>query len=279
LLAAKLTMPRLYYFQAPNFDINPESDTAPRLGSIFPNLDRLTGPLNQLDHVHVPTNLMNNSASINYTEAVSRNLEGSTGLSVNTPQGIGGSAGLVYAFARDKNNLYRCELLNTEEFEPTKEFVYQSILASQRVQTFLEESLVGRKRVYMITGLKIATGFSRSTSDTTQHNPKLKVAFDATVAGVPLETIPEVDLAIANNRIISHGPSTNRIVFAYRVIKIKLRRDGEVKYRFMDGGKYSTDVESHEETEPWEIEPLYDDDRFKDFPDSVEVETEHEPLN
>ncbi|KAF8867426.1 hypothetical protein BDZ45DRAFT_667371 [Acephala macrosclerotiorum] len=265
-------MPKLYYFQAPNFDINPEADTAPKLGSIFSSLDRLTGPLNQFDYVSVPTNLMNQSASADFNETVDKSFKGSTDLNANFAQGIIGSADLVYAFTRDKKNVYHCELLETVEFEPSKEFVSDCILASQRVQNFLENSLVGRKRVYMITGLKIATGFSKSTSKETQHNPKLKIAVNTTTMGVPVEAGPELGLAIANARTVSHGRSTNKIVFAYRVIRIKQKRDGEAKYNYKSGGKYATSDDSDEEEEPWDVEPLDEEDRLKDFPHSVIVE-------
>lgn len=269
-------MPKLYYFQAPNFDINPESDTAPKLGSIFSSLDRLTGPLNQFDYASVPTNLMNQSASAGFNETVDKSLKGSMGLNANVAQGIAGSADLVYAFARAKKNVYHCELLETVEFEPTEEFVSDCILASQRVQNFLENSLVGRKRVYMITGLKIATGFSMSASNETKHNPILKVAVNMITMGVPAEAGPKLDLAIANARTVSHGRSTNKIVFAYRVIRIKRKRDGEPRYKYKSGGKYAVTDDSDEEDVPWDVEPLDEEDRLKDFPDSVMVEMEDE---
>lgn len=269
-------MPKLYYFQAPNFDINPESDTAPKLGSIFSSLDRLTGPLNQFDYVSVPTNLMNRSASADFNETVDKSLKGSMDLNANVAQEIAGSADLVYAFARGEKNVYHCELLETVEFEPTEEFVSDCILASQRVQNFLENSLVGRKRVYMITGLKIATGFSMSASNETKHNPILKVAVNTITMGVPAEAGPELDLAIANARTVSHGRSTNKIVFAYRVIRIKRKRDGEPRYKYKSGGKYAVTDDSDEEEVPWDVEPLDEEDRLKDFPDSVMVEMEDE---
>ena len=128
----------------------------------------------------------------------------------------------------------------------------------------------------MITGLKIATGFSKSASKETQHNPKLKVAVNATAMGVPVEAGPELDLAIANARTVSHGRSTNKIVFAYQAIRIKQKRDGEAKYKYKSGGKYAANDDSDEEEEPWDIEPLDEEDRLKDFPDSVMVEMEDE---
>ncbi|CAO2658330.1 Nn.00g060530.m01.CDS01 [Neocucurbitaria sp. VM-36] len=262
-------MPKLYYFQAPNFSINVESETAPKLGSIFPNLDRLTNPLNQFEHVHIPTSLTNQSAAEDFKENVDKSFTGAVGLNANLVQGIAGTAEVVYAFARDKSNVYRCETLDTVEFEPNEQFINDSIIASQRVQSFLDNALVGRKKVYMITGLKIATGFSMSTSKAKQHGPTLQLGVDATALGVPAEAGPEVELGVGNFRTVSHGRTANKIVFAYRVIRIKRRRDGQAKYKYKSGGKYTTDEDESDEEEPWELELLDEEDLLKDFPEAV----------
>ncbi|KAH7397167.1 hypothetical protein BKA66DRAFT_235531 [Pyrenochaeta sp. MPI-SDFR-AT-0127] len=270
-------MPKLYYFQAPTFTINPESDIAPKLGSIFSSLDRLTGPLNQFENVYIPTNLTNQSASADFSETVEKGLEGAVGVNANVAQGMAGSADVVYAFARDKKNTYRCELLETVEFEPTKEFIADSITASQRVQNTLDNALPGMKRVYMVTGLKLATGFSTSTSKETQHGPMLKVGVDATAFGIPVEAGPEVELATTDGRTVSQGRSVNKIVFAYRVVRIRLRRDGEAKWKYKSGGKYSAQEEDSDDEEvPWDIEPLDEGDVVKDFPDAIIVKVEAE---
>ncbi|CZR68610.1 uncharacterized protein PAC_18509 [Phialocephala subalpina] len=272
-------MVKLYYFQAPSLSINPDSAIAPKLGSIFSTLETLTAPLNQDEYVTVPSNLINKSANADFNEAVKQKLEAKADLNVNVAQGIASSADLVYAFARDKKNVYHCELLETLEFAPTKEYVTECILASLRVQAFLENSLVGRKRVFMITGLKIASRFTTSSTNETRHHPKLKVAANGTVVGFPGEAGLELDVTVANSRTVDLGRTVNRIVFAYRVIRVKLKRDGEARYRYKSGGKYTADEESDEDEEEegrYDLEPLDEEDRLKDFPDSVRVELEGE---
>ena len=118
---------RSYYFQAPNFDINPESATAPKLGSIFPTLDTLTAPLNQFDHINPPADLINTSSSANFNESTDTNIEVSAGLQATAAYGVAGSGELVYIFARDKQNIYHCDLLETTEFSPTTEFVAECV--------------------------------------------------------------------------------------------------------------------------------------------------------
>lgn len=264
-------MGKLYYFQAPNFDINPDSDVAPKLGSIFSNLEMLTAPLNQREHIPVPTQLMNQSVSTDFNESEGRKFQFKADLSANGIHGAGiGSTDFIYAFARDQKNVYRCELLETLEFEPNQAFVTESILASQRVKSFLENSLTGRKRVYMITGLKIASGFSRSTNES-HHSAKLRVAVKAaTMGGIGL------DIDTSDARAVSHGRTLNRIVFAYRAIRIKLKGDGEARYKYKSGGKYGVDdaSDSEDEDDGWDLEPLDEADRLKDFPDTIKIDIE-----
>ncbi|KAL5092196.1 hypothetical protein Trisim1_002081 [Trichoderma cf. simile WF8] len=263
-------MGKLYYFQAPNLDINPDSDVAPRLGSIFSNLEMLTAPLNQHDHINVPKYLMNQSVSTDFNGNEGWSFKAKANLKSNVVQGIEGSANFVYAFARDKKNVYHCELLETLEFEPNKEYVTESVLASQRVQGFLENSLIGRRRVYMITGLKIASGLTKSSMKESQHNPKLRIAAKSSaIGGLGL------DITATNAGAVSYGRTLNKIVFAYRAIRIKLKWDGQARYKYKSGGKYDVDDASDSQDEDdWELELLDEADRLMDFPDSIRIDIE-----
>lgn len=269
-------MGKLYYFQAPNFDINPDSQTAPRLGSIFSNLTQLKAPLNQDYCLQIPENLLNNNAVDNFNETRTQNLKADVELNATAGQGVAGSADLVYAFARDKENIFHCETLETVEFEPDKAFVSDSITASQRVQSFMENSLFGRKRVFMITGLKIATGFSMSSSKTGQHSPSLKVALGFGALGLPAEAGPGLGFSAASARTVEQGRALNKIVFAYRVIRIKDRWDGEPRFKYESGGKYAAEEDSDDSDEDgegkWVLEPLSDDTLSEDFPNSVRID-------
>src|SRR5687768_17589178 len=125
-------MPKLYYFRAPNFDISPDSPTAPRLGSIFPNLKRLTRPLNLSEYVTIPSNLVNSSVKTGFTDTSSKKIQASGGVFAEVALGVG-SGEIIYGFAQDKKNTYACELLETEEFDPTVEFVQECINSSKNV--------------------------------------------------------------------------------------------------------------------------------------------------
>jgi hypothetical protein len=162
-------------------------------------------------------------------------------------------------------------------FEPDKQFITDAITASQSVQSFLENSLPGRKRVYMITGLKIATGFRTSTSSSTHHGPTLSIGVSASAFGAPIETGPEIEIESTRSRTVAQGRALNKIVFAYRVVRIKRKRDGEAKYKYKSGGKYSVDDSDGEDEEGeglWEMDVLDEGQRESEFPDTLRVDVE-----
>lgn len=273
-------MGKLYYFQAPTLDINPESETAPKLGSIFSTLETLTAPLNQYEYVRPPMSLVNASSSAHFEETTSSSLNANVGFKVTAVYGAGGSCDLVYAFARDRKNVYSCELLETAEFAPTPEFVSECIRASQQVQEYMENAFVGRKRVYMVTGLKIATGFSSSSTWEMQSNPKLKIGVDATPAGMFVQGGPELDVTVAGKRTLGLGRASNKIIFAYRVIRIKMKWDGEAQYKSRSGGKYAMDDSDGDSDDDewnsrkkdlWDLELLDIKDIAKEFPSAVKI--------
>jgi hypothetical protein len=266
-------MPKLYYLQAPSLAINPDSDVAPRLGSIFYSLERLIAPLNQSERLAVPNELKNQSAMTKFCDVSRNGVTGSIGLNTSLFQGLAGSGEVLYGFAKHKISAHSCDLLETKEFEPDSQFIRDSIKASQRVQNAFEHALPGRKRVYMVTGIKIATGLRTTTSKKSQHGPVLSIGFDATALGIPAAAGPQVEFATAAQRTTSHEPSMNRVVFAYRVIRIRQRGDGEVKWAYKAGGKYSLDdADSDDEEDAWNIEILDKDHVSEDFPDALPIE-------
>jgi hypothetical protein len=266
-------MGNLYYFQAPSLSINADSQTAPKLGSIYYSLERLSGPLNQFEHAYLAANCVNETEITNFHASSEEGIAGGLGFNAGILQGLAGSADILYGFAKAKTTVYQCESLETKDFEPTDDFISDSIGLSPRVQRVLSNALPGKKRVFMITGLKIATGLRTSTSKTIQHGPMLKVGVDATAIGVPVTVGPEAELATVNTQRIDEGRSLNKIVFAYRVVRIKQRWDGRASWRHKTGGKYSVETDcSDEEEKSWVFEPLDEEDVDKDYPDSVRIQ-------
>jgi hypothetical protein len=263
-----------YYFRTPNFDINPDSLIAPRLGSIFSNLRRLTGPLNQHDRLSIPSDLTNDNETHDFTDARAKNVQGHVGLHGELAQSLAGSGELIYGFAKDTTITYFCSRLDTEEFAVDKDYIVQSIHASQRVQHYIQDSFMGNKTVYMITGLKVATNFRMTKTESSTHGPTLKVGADATALGFPASGGPQGDLQMDTSTELSSGPSP-KVVFAYRAIKIRPKSDGDVKFKDISGGQYSLDND-HEDEDDWTAEDMDENDRATIFPESVSLEVVQE---
>lgn len=246
--------------------MSPDSGIAPKLGSIFPNLKKLTDPLNLNDRIPIPSELQNNSEKTNFNDTIGSSVKGGIGLNASPLQILGAGGSLLYSFANDGKRTYHCDLLETLEFQPGKEYVVESIKKSQHVQNYIQRPFPGPKKVYMITGLKIATGFTMTEVKNSNHGPKLEVTVDSTQFGVPLEGGPQVELEFGRSRDLSQGGSS-KIIFAYRAIKIRPRSDGTAKYDEISGGLYGLGDE--DDGPDWEIEAMDEDAIATEFPGSV----------
>jgi hypothetical protein len=179
------------------------------------------------------------STNADFEESNSSGKVASLGVNVSALQGVAGTADAVYNITQDKQNVYSCEKMEFVEFDPDNEYINDAIIALQRVQDRLERAMPGRKRVFMITGLMIATDFRSSTSKKTAHGPSLAVGVDGTAVDVPAEAGPEIALESSKDRMISHGRTENKIIFAYRVVRIKRKWDGDSDWKHRSGGKYA----------------------------------------
>ncbi|KAI1742981.1 hypothetical protein F4680DRAFT_410676 [Xylaria scruposa] len=250
---------KLYYHRAP-FGINPESATAPKLGSMFAGLDRLTSSLNQDLVPQIDENRMNKTVIPSFADTIGKTAHGTVGLHAN----VGGqvaSGGLKYTWKRDKQTVYYSDKLEKLEFEPDIDYISQCIRASDRVRDRLENSLSGRRRVYMITGLMIATGFRKSISASTQHNLQANISLNMSASGIPGDVGPRLSLATATDRILEESFDT-KIIFAYKYVTVKQRGDGELSYKPKSGGMYSVedDEEPEKEDIDWVIEYADEED-------------------
>lgn len=264
-------MPPKFYHRAPNFDIDPDSPIAPKLGSIFPNLKKLTSPLNQHDIIPISADLINApSGAEGFQDTVRANITANIGVNAELAQGLPLSGNLIFSSSKDKKYVYKCANLKTTEFDPIDEYVLQCIHASQRVQDYIQNCFVGRKKIYMITGLKIATNFSMTMTENTEQGPILNVTADGTGYGVPVSGGPQMDLTVGTSRDLTSGTSA-QIVFAYRAIKIQPGYDGTVGYKDIKGGLYSVD-DDEDEDEGWTIDALDADDLGEEHSDTIKVE-------
>ncbi|KAL8364578.1 hypothetical protein RB595_003729 [Gaeumannomyces hyphopodioides] len=283
-------MPKFYY-DMPSFDTNPDSPAAPRLGSIYRDIGSLglQAPLNMRDRLDIPPELSNRSGMSSFGATRDSGFGGSVGAAAEVPGLVSGD--LVYTFAKTGNMSYSCTLLETDEFIPTAEYIDASIKASEMTSSYLEGAVFGRGRVFMVTGLKIATEFGIETSSGTKHGLRLKIAATTPATG-PAAIGPVLEAGGSRGSTIK-GTAVNKIIFAYRAIRVRKKGDGEAKWKQLRSGKYSfgddDDDDAEDDTDDdedggahrkagarqapaWVIEDLDEDARLKDFPESSLVE-------
>ncbi|EFY97699.1 hypothetical protein X797_002899 [Metarhizium robertsii] len=262
-----------YYFRAPTFDIKPESPATARLGSIFASLGELTNPLNQHDVIAIPRSSINASRVPNFKEVVKKGISGSAGI-VGTLSHTLVPSEVLYTFAKDKTTTYTCAAMETYEFEASEQYVTDSITASLRVQDFISACFIGNNKVYMITGLKIAEGFSMSTTDAGSHGPACKVGLDALAMGAPSLIGPRLMLQRSVDRDVSHGPSPSKVIFAYRAIEIAPKRNGKLRYKprfvYLCAPSKHEDEDEDEEA-GWELEPVEEKQMLEMYPGALTV--------
>lgn len=81
----------------------------------------------------------------------------------------------------------------------------------------------------MVTGVRSTRGASVTTVTVKGYKGMLKVGLDATIlTGVPVSGGPQVEMSNTNDRKVKYNGNSD-YVFAYRVAKIQLRKDGSVK--------------------------------------------------
>ncbi|KAG4433983.1 hypothetical protein IFR05_010532 [Cadophora sp. M221] len=120
-----------------------------------------------------------------------------------------------------------------------------------------------RKRLYMITGVRIARGARYGSKDSKTRGGNAKIMVDLTAAGVPVKVGPEVDVTRENSGAYSFEGASD-FVYAYRVCEVHYGKSVYTKpYNKGDsfaGGKNSgeegesqDDVDDEDDEKPLQI--------------------------
>ena len=242
-------MPKFEYIQAPNFQIEPA--TLP-LGSIFSVLDKPTNLLNKYDIVSIPTDSIQRTRVRKFSEQITRSIKTDGGLNVNIAQGVGGSADIIFTRSKSRKESYICSQLDTESFEPDEAYVSQSLTALD-VQEHLDACHPWDKKVFMVTGLKIAKDLQVSHSTSDERGGTLQVGVDATPVGIPAGVGVGASATPASSRSMAYEiPSL--VVFALRVLRVKSK--GKVKTVTAGALYHDDDGDSPAPKAEWDMEDI-----------------------
>ncbi|KAH6670620.1 hypothetical protein B0J14DRAFT_429166, partial [Halenospora varia] len=216
------------YFLAPNCDFPPDGLIA--LGSII--IDPKT-PQKSLNHRNnqrkpVPADDLQESYKDDWEDVIRSARHNRITLWMSFLQMIlGVGADVSAGFTKGREDAYKFSRLETKYFEPDVAYIQES-LKVESVKGYITATKY-RKPIYMVTGVKIARGAEVSGRIIKEYTGMLKVGLDATMlTGVPISGGPAVETGKMKEREVGFGGGSD-YVFAYRVVKIVLSRDGGVK--------------------------------------------------
>jgi hypothetical protein len=191
--------------------------------------------------------------------------------------GLGGDAS--YDRKHDSDEVYKCATLETDYFRADKKYIWES-LQNEEVKAYFEDNWF-KNPLYMITGLKIAKGFSVETKDTKSNGIDTIAGVDLTAEGVPLQVGPKVKLVVSKKENVSFKEGAD-CVFAYQAIRIRPKRNDKFREEdFNRGALMNSDGkdEKHgmkEFSDDWEVQGT--DGAPEDAVDAVEY-TAYEELD
>ncbi|KAK3996587.1 hypothetical protein QBC44DRAFT_317182 [Cladorrhinum sp. PSN332] len=151
--------------------------------------------------------------------------------------------------------------LQTLSFTPSMEYLRKT-LDDEDVQQFVQDnkSWLGGISLYMVTGLKIAYGASMLSQVARSRGYGGTVGLDLSALGVPTTLGPEA--ALENGSVSSSTfNSTDPVVFAFRLRKIKIKASGSLKHKgYTKGALLGLKDKDGNISVPFDTEGLEDDD-------------------
>jgi hypothetical protein len=212
------------YFLAPSCDYVPDSLIC--LGSIITDPLKPEKILNKNARVPIPDREVEKPYKDNWQDTLEKLREHKVTLWASFLQmvlGIGGDVAATYKVVRE--DVYKFERLDTHFFVPDEEYVRRS-LQSGGVRGYIDATKY-RKPVFMVTGVKIARGATVTSKNVKECGGMLKIGVDGTMVGAPVSGGPKVESTMTRTEKVEFGGSSD-YVFAYRVVRIKLKRSGDV---------------------------------------------------
>jgi hypothetical protein len=179
---------------------------------------------------------------------------------------VGIKAGGGYNRNYDSSDIYKCEVLETSCFQPDNAYIFES-LRNQLVKSYIIDN-GHRLPVYMITGVKIARGFSATTKRTRTHDGDLNMVVNTASLKATANAGPAFKVSISSSQAASFGAGegSTDCVFAYQLIKIRSKRNDKfTEEEFYKGTLLNTDDKEEENHmasqlgEDWEIAEVWMD--------------------
>jgi hypothetical protein len=226
-----------FYYLAPTLEVPPEGPIT--LGSIISEPRLVNEPIN--DYLVPPKSYAEKVYLHNAPNSriqVDSKREGHGGIFADFLQYLPlGLSGNIDGKASNKDNEdWTFDNLQTIWFTPSTEYVKKS-LEDRDMQDFIYENKtwLGRTKLYMVVGVKVAYGASSTISYAQERGGNLHIGFDFTPLGVPITVGPDggyhQDLTVTQT-----GQGGDPFVFAFRLRQVKISPAGDVSHKDYNDG-------------------------------------------
>jgi hypothetical protein len=258
------------YFLAPNFDLAPPPFGPLFLGSVIADPKNPARSMTRDNRIAIPSpgESIHHSLKLNWSVTRAQLREGKIGIWASSLAAfLGTGADAEISISHDTDEIYRCERLETEYFQPDETYIYKA-LQVPRVKSYIEKSWLG-KPVYMITGLKVARGATAESGEGRGSTSNVKIGVHGTPAVVSVSGGLKLNGKVERKERISWEGSSD-FVFAYRVIRIKSKKkDGTFTDKdYNNGALYNADDDEAKEENS--VERLHREWEIGDFDGTVD---------
>ncbi|KAF3178317.1 hypothetical protein TWF106_007068 [Orbilia oligospora] len=220
------------YFLAPSFDLSPGTI---KLGSIIKSIN--SPHVDKTEPLPIENCLIESVKTKIYHENFVGGSSLFGGISAGFLKSIfGAGADAGVGIARNEERDIFCLNLETKYFEPTHEYLQQSLtnaLKDGKMTAYVKSKGFGirRRRLFMVTGVKIATGVRISTIRWRDTGVFARIEVDAALlAGIPVQTGPTIGFERkAFEKTEFSLDEKNPIVLSYQVTEIIRKKKGEAQ--------------------------------------------------
>lgn len=141
--------------------------------------------------------------------------------------GAGGEAAIEWS--KTWKDEWKCEKMRTLEFTASDELLQEAI-SDRKVQEYLKKKNfhLTNTKIYMIVGVKIATGASLVSTFADKWRIGVHIAVDATPLGVPISGEPKVEFR-SGGELRESVKVNDDFVIGYRLRRLKVNSEGIIK--------------------------------------------------
>ncbi|KAF4631189.1 hypothetical protein G7Y89_g6947 [Cudoniella acicularis] len=218
------------YFLAPTLHFPPNGPIA--LGNIIASPSYPDSPINTSPPPPIPTSMgLYNIIESNWKTLRERQQSCSGGIWTTFLHILIFGGDIDISKSGSLTEEYHFRKLVTRYFQPTIEYIKTSVY-QQDVQDFIVGHK-GKGQIYMITGVKIASGATVAITEAKKRGLHFQLGVDATPAGVPIAMGPKLERGGDEVQRTSSEIEED-FVFAYRLTQIKIRKKGGLVYQQYD---------------------------------------------